>query len=80
MARAFRIFKLEHGLVGGATLIIIGLGIALYSLLLWNRTGFGPMNPVLLVRLVSMAMVTIILGVEIVFSSFFLSILGLARK
>jgi hypothetical protein len=38
------------------------------------------MNPAVLVRLVAAAMVTIILGVQTIFSSFFLSILGMARK
>lgn len=80
LTRAFRILNLEKGLLGGTALLVIGLGIACYSLLLWNRTGFGPMNPAVLVRLVAAAMVTIILGVEIIFSSFFISILGLARK
>jgi len=78
--RAFRTVTLEKGLLLGATLLFVGVGIACYSLLLWNRTGFGPMNPVVLVRLVAAAMVTITLGVETIFSSFFLSILGLARK
>jgi glycosyltransferase involved in cell wall biosynthesis len=80
LSRAFRIFNLEKGLLVGAALLIAGVGIACYSLLLWNRTGFGPMNPVVLVRLVAAAMVTIILGVQTIFSSFFLSILGLTRK
>jgi glycosyltransferase involved in cell wall biosynthesis len=80
MSRAFRIFNLEKGLLLGAALLIAGIGIACYSLVLWNRTGFGPMNPVVLVRLVAAAMVTIILGVQTIFSSFFLSILGLTRK
>ena len=82
MSRAFRIFNLEKGLLLGATLLIAGISIACYSLLLWNRTGFGPMNPVVLVRMVAAAMVTrvIILGVQTIFSSFFLSILGLTRK
>jgi len=80
LSRAFRIFNLEKGLLSGAALLIAGIGIACYSLLIWNRTGFGPMNPAVLVRLVAAAMVTIILGVQTIFSSFFLSILGLTRK
>jgi len=78
--RAFRIFDLEKGLLAGAALLVTGMGTAFYSLLLWNRTGFGPMNPFVLVRLVAAAMVTITLGVEVILSSFFLSILGLTRK
>jgi glycosyltransferase involved in cell wall biosynthesis len=78
--RAFRVFKLETGLVFGALLIVAGTALAGYSLLAWNRAGFGPLEPEHLVRLVAAAMVCITLGVEIVLSSFFLSILGLARK
>ncbi len=80
LSRAFRFVTLEKGLLLGAALFLTGVGIACYSLLLWNRTGFGPMDPVTLVRLVAAAVVTTTLGVEIIFSSFFLSILGLARK
>ena len=80
LTRVFRVFNLEKGLLGGAVLLMTGLGIAGYSLFLWNRAGFGPMNPVVLVRLVAAAMVSITLGVETILASFFLSILGLARK
>ena len=80
LSRAFRFFTLEKGLLLGLALLTTGIAVACYTLLLWNRTGFGPMDPVRLVRLVAAAMVTITLGVETIFSSFFLSILGLARK
>jgi len=80
LTRAFRVFNLEKGLLGGTVLFVFGMGIAGYSLFLWNRAGFGPMNPVVLVRLVAASMVSITLGVETILASFFLSILGLARK
>ncbi len=80
MMKAFTIFNLERGLLSGAIVLTVGLGIACYSLLAWNRAGFGPMNPTILVRLVAAAMLTITLGVEIIFASFFLSFLGMKRK
>jgi hypothetical protein len=80
LTRAFRIFNLEKGLLGGGALLAGGIVIACYTLLLWNRTGYGPMNPLVLVRLVAAALAAITLGVQIIFSSFFLSILGLTRK
>ena len=80
LTRAFRVVNLERGLFAGGILLLTGIGIASYSLYTWNRSGFGPMNPFLLVRLVAAALVSITLGVEIIFSSFFLSILSLARK
>jgi hypothetical protein len=61
-------------------LLMIGLGVATYSAYIWSQSGFGPMNPFVLVRLVAAALVLITLGFEIVLSSFFLSILALARK
>jgi glycosyltransferase involved in cell wall biosynthesis len=80
LTRAFRVFNLEKGLLAGAALLTLGIGIAVYSFYLWNRAGFGPMNPVVLVRLVAGVIVSVTLGVEIVLSSFFLSILGIARE
>lgn len=80
LTRAFRFFRLETGLLAGALLVAAGIVLAGYSLLAWDRAGLGPLDPVHLVRVVAAAMVCIILGVEIVLSSFFLSILGLARK
>jgi len=80
LTRAFRTLTLEKGLLLGAILLLTGVAIAGYSAYTWSRSGFGPMNPFVLVRLVAAALVSITLGVEIIFSSFFLSILGLARK
>jgi len=80
LARLFRALTLERGLLVGALLLLMGIGVATYSAYIWSRSGFGPMNPFVLVRLVAAALVLITLGFEIVLSSFFLSILALARK
>jgi glycosyltransferase involved in cell wall biosynthesis len=80
LTRVFKVINLERGLLAGALLVITGLGFAAYSFYSWKRGGFGPMNPFHLVRLVAAAMVSIALGVEIIFSSFFFSVLGLARR
>jgi hypothetical protein len=80
LTRAFRVFNLEKGLLAGGALLTAGVCIAVYSFYLWNRAGFGPMNPVVLVRLVAAVIVSVTVGVEIILSSFFLSILGIARK
>jgi glycosyltransferase involved in cell wall biosynthesis len=80
LTRAFRIFNLEKGLLAGTVLLATGISVAGYSFYLWNRTGFGPMNPVILVRLVAAVIVSATLGIEIIFASFFLSIMGVGRK
>lgn len=76
----FGVFSLEKGLASGAGLALIGLGLAFYSLLAWNQTGFGALDPVRTVRIVTAAMSLLTIGVELSLSSFFFSILGLARK
>jgi hypothetical protein len=76
----FRYFRLETGLAVGGLLMAGGIGLGVYSLLLWNAHGFGPMDPEGLVRVVASTIVVFTLGVEIILASFFLSILGLRRK
>jgi hypothetical protein len=80
LTRAFKIFNLETGLLAGVTLLLMGITIASYPLYAWNRAGFGPMDSVVLVRLLAAVIILITLGVEIICSSFFLSILGITRK
>lgn len=78
--KLFQVFTLETGLAAGILLQVIGGGCALYSVLLWNGHGFGPMDPTSLMRVVACALAFIVLGVETALASFFFSILGLARK
>jgi hypothetical protein len=80
LTRAFRIFNLEKGLIVGSALLVVGIGVAGYPLYVWSRAGLGPMDPAILVRLLAAVIILITLGVEIICSSFFLSILGITRK
>ena len=76
----FRHFRLETGLAVGGLLIAAGVGLAVYSLFLWDVHNFGPMDPERLVRVVASTIVLFTMGVQICLASFFLSILGLRRK
>ena len=51
-----------------------------YSVAVWRQTGFGPLPPTHMLRLVLPAAASLMLGVEIVFSSFFLSLLGMRNR
>jgi glycosyltransferase involved in cell wall biosynthesis len=70
-------FRLEIGLIMGALLSLIGFFIGLITFVRWAETGFGSLWAI---RPVILSMTLIILGVEIIFSSFFLSILGIERN
>lgn len=80
MTKLFRVFTLEGGLAAGISMLIAGVGFAVYSVVLWNVQGFGPMDPLLLMRVVACAVGLILVGVQVTFFSLFVSILGLARK
>ena len=78
--RWFRYVTLETGLIVGVLLVLTGLGIALSSVASWAHTGYGPLPPVQMMRRTLPAMMCLMLGTEVCFASFFLSLLGLRRR
>jgi len=75
----FRYITLETGLIVGVLLVLAGIGIALSSVISWSHAGYGPLPPVQMMRRTLPAMLCLMLGTEICFASFFLSLLGLKR-
>ena len=76
----FKVFTLERGLIAGAFSALIGatlIGIATFS---WIQTGFGALDSHHTLRLVVPGVLFLMLGVQTILGSFFLSILGLKRK
>jgi Glycosyl transferase family 2 len=69
-------YRLEHGLVLGGILIVAGLAIAAVIVGIWFDRGFGALSEE---RLALLAATLLIVGIQIFFSSFLLSILGLRR-
>jgi glycosyltransferase involved in cell wall biosynthesis len=72
--------NLEKGLILGTCLIITGLVCSVYSVLTWKQSHFGILNPARTLRIIIPAITALIIGVQIVFSSLFLSVLGLRRR
>jgi glycosyltransferase involved in cell wall biosynthesis len=69
-------FRLEDGLLAGAALMLIGLSLMGVIAGIWIHRGFGALSEE---RLAVLAATLVIVGIEIFFSSFLLSILGLRR-
>jgi glycosyltransferase involved in cell wall biosynthesis len=78
--RLYRYVTLEVGLVTGALLILFGAGMWLFGLSYWRSHAFGPLDPDKTLRVVVPGFVSLTLGVQIVLSSFFLSVLGMRRR
>jgi hypothetical protein len=69
-------FRLEHGLMLGGTLAFVGFVIAAVIVVMWVDRGFGALAEE---RMATLAATFMIVGIQIFFSSFLLSILGLRR-
>ncbi|MDB5864415.1 MAG: glycosyl transferase [Betaproteobacteria bacterium] len=77
--RMVGIFTLERGLVVGLALVATGLVGSVYAVAQWKGAAFGPQQPQHLMRVVVPSVTALIAGMEIVFASFFMSVLQLAR-
>jgi hypothetical protein len=69
--------KLEHGLALGGVITLAGLAVGAVIVADWFRHGFGELS---MEHLAVLAATLIIVGIQIFFSSFLLSILGLRRR
>jgi glycosyltransferase involved in cell wall biosynthesis len=70
-------FRLEHGLLLGGAFTLVGLAIGAVIVATWIAHGFGSLADE---RLAVIAASLVIVGIQIFFSSFLLSILGLRRR
>lgn len=68
---------LEAGALAGVALVFGGIALTIVALLIWGGTGFGALHYRETLRIVIPASTMLILGVQTVLSSFFLSILGI---
>ncbi|MDJ0842673.1 glycosyltransferase family 2 protein [Crocosphaera sp.] len=78
--RFFRYVNLESGLIIGTVLLLLGLGGSLYALGSWGDKLFGSLDPIVTMRIIIPSVTCLALGIQVIFSSFFLSVLGLKRR
>ena len=70
-------FRLEHGLLLGSALTLAGLGAAAFIVVEWLEEGFGHLSEE---RLAIVAITLMTIGIQVFFSSFLVSILGLRKR
>ncbi len=80
LTRLFRTVTLEVGLAVGAILTLIGLAASIWAVTDWGQHSFGDLDPQRSLRVIIPAVLSLMLGFQIVLSSFFLSVLGLGRR
>jgi hypothetical protein len=69
-------FRLEHGLLLGGVFMLAGFAMGAVVVVTWISNGFGQLA---YEQLALLAAALLIVGIQIFFSSFLLSILGLRR-
>jgi hypothetical protein len=78
--KLFRWVNLELGLIVGGVIMLTGIVGSVYALTSWGERSFGPLDSSQTLRTVIPAVTCLTLGCQIIFSSFFLSVLGLRRR
>jgi glycosyltransferase involved in cell wall biosynthesis len=78
--RWFQAIQMEHGVVVGVVLVMGGIAGTMWAVGSWGRQGFGPTDPQTVMRVVVPSVVLLALGAQTIFSSFFLSLLGMRRR
>jgi hypothetical protein len=78
--RVFQYITLETGLLFGCFLLLLGAGLLGYAVYLWHAAAFGDLSATRMLRLTLPSATLMMLGVEAIFASFFLSLLGLNRR
>jgi glycosyltransferase involved in cell wall biosynthesis len=73
-------FTLERGLFLGIILIFLGFSMALWAFSIWAQSQFGNINPRSTMRIAIPSISIILMGTQTIFSSFFISILGIKTK
>ena len=71
---------LENGLLSGLFFLLLGLSGSFYLLYTWDKSNFGRLDYKYTLRIVVPSITFILLGSQIIFSSFFVSILKIKRN
>ena len=73
----YQIFNLEKGLIVGVILFLLGFAMDARIAYQWVQNGFGELDQI---RPAILASVFMVLGVQTLFSAFFLSMLGIQTR
>lgn len=70
----------ERGVVLGLLMFLAGIIITIVAFVIWSKTGFGGLAPEVMMKITIPAMLLIVVGIEVIFGSFFIGILHIKHK
>jgi glycosyltransferase involved in cell wall biosynthesis len=77
LTRVFKVFTLEKGILLGLAILLAGIILLARALWIWRQADYGLLPPEDNLRRLIPAVTFIVLGIQSIFSSFFMSVLGL---
>lgn len=77
LTRVFKFFTLEKGLVAGLLVLLLGFVLLARGVWIWKQADYGTLPYADNLRRLIPSVTLIVLGVQGIFSSFFMSVLGL---
>jgi Glycosyl transferase family 2 len=77
--RLFDHLYLERGVAAGLILLFVGIGLNIWLIVQWSSEGWGPLDVPITMRYALWGFTTMVLGVQTIFGSFFLSMLGMSE-
>jgi hypothetical protein len=79
-SKVFKTFTLEKGIGLGMLILALGIGLLLRSLWIWKQAGYGLLPYADNMARLLPAVTLIVVSIQIIFSSFFMSVLGLKTE
>ncbi len=79
-ARFLKAARLEIGLLLGLGILVLGLALLISAVLIWKEHGFGDLSYPDSLRVTIPSVTLIMLGLQVIFSSFLLGLFGLRVK
>ena len=79
-ASVISLVTLEVGLITGLVLLLLGIGLGIYAVASWNIAGLGGLRPTETMRLVIPSATSILLGLQVIYGTFFLSVSKSERR
>ncbi|MFO0966708.1 MAG: glycosyltransferase [Gemmataceae bacterium] len=76
----FKHLNLERGLIWGAFLLVLGIGLNAWLFSIWIGQSMGPLDVTVTMRYALWGFLLMVLGVQTIYGSFFLSMLGMRQK
>ena len=77
VSKVFKTLTLEKGICCGLFILALGVGLLLRSLWVWKRAGYGLLPYAENMARLLPAVTLIVVSIQTIFSSFFMSVLGL---